>query len=75
MKCYICEKEVKEQEHKLVKDLEDWLEDADGYKEVFEAYADNFVHCQGPSEQFDADGIVVVCAECFGKFLRQAVWR
>lgn len=57
MKCYICNKATKSNV------LPTLTEEA--YDKVVEKYS--LIRCEGPDEQFDADGNVVVCMECIIK--------
>jgi hypothetical protein len=55
MRCNVCRVEVPEKEHRqhlAILDSLDGLEDC-------------FVHVTGPSDEFDADGAVVVCDRHF----------
>ena len=58
--CNVCAEPVPEASHNRHNSILDAIVavDAPGWDNMF-------VHCQGPEEEFDMDGMVVICDACF----------
>jgi hypothetical protein len=56
VRCYVCRIDVSDADHEQHCRVLDVM-----YGSGVEGAEDMFVHCTGPQDEFDADGVVVVC--------------
>lgn len=68
MRCYRCEKEVTNFDHKCIKDMMDNISEEE---QLFTTEYLNLIHCTGPEDVFDKEGHTVICMNCFTEALQK----